>query len=680
MDFLGLVASSRSVGTTSPYPTITSLLVENFDLDKKALKIGENTYIDIRSRVKDFYNLPNDGTKLQHPADPDHADLDYARKIKVQMPSLYLIYIHFGMKLIYADFVHISNLEPGYPRIEYITNEHLECVANVLKKEPYASLQVNDSLKADRVDNMNSSPQSSNNEVNDSLKADHAVSSNNKGYDRKVGHNKQVLAADPNEQTVENESEEVKGYGGVNDDDVAVKGDVTAQNANDNAANNQDNEAGGGEMDAEQEEKDHEEVVLEDLAGERQDTTEVEEEEDHARVEKDEQMVMSEMAKNRHLKKELEIFVRGLDREAVKEDIRKVFGQVGDVVEVRLHKDCSMNKNKGFACVKFASKEQVARAIAVMNNPVLNGKQCCIGAREDNDTLFLGNICNTWTEEAIKKRLNEYGIQGVESLTLVPDTPNEGKNRGFAFLEFSCHGDVMIAFERLQEPDVVFGHPERTAKVAFAEPIKETDAEVMYKAKSVSIDGLPPYWDEDRVKDRFKAYGLLRVVLACDMSSVKRNGFGFLYFSTHEEALACIEAINNTELGDDAKLKEKVRVRLSNPLRKSKAVKGGMSGGFRIGHSGPGFNMPDRSYIRGESVPCRAGFHGGRDFNNHAPSCGGRYNSASNNDPSGAPPSDFRACETLVFRDRLPIVIQYISLLYQLVLHYLMPLTITSRW
>ena len=73
----------------------------------------------------------------------------------------------------------------------------------------------------------------------------------------------------------------------------------------------------------------------------------------------------------------------------------------------------------------------------------------------------------------------------------------------------------------------------------------------MLQAKLVFIDGLPPYWGEDRVKDRFKAYGLLGVVLACDMSSVKRNGFGFLYFSTHEEALACIEAINNTELGDD---------------------------------------------------------------------------------------------------------------------------------
>lgn len=37
----------------------------------------------------------------------------------------------------------------------------------------------------------------------------------------------------------------------------------------------------------------------------------------------------------------------------------------------------------------------------------------------------------------------------------------------------------MLAYKRLQKPDVIFGHPERTAKVAFAEPLREPDPEVM---------------------------------------------------------------------------------------------------------------------------------------------------------------------------------------------------------
>lgn len=79
----------------------------------------------------------------------------------------------------------------------------------------------------------------------------------------------------------------------------------------------------------------------------------------------------------------------------------------------------------------------------------------------------------------IRRRLKEYGVDGVENITLVEDTQNEGRSRGFAFVEFSCHEQAMNAYKRLQKPDVVFGHPEWTAKVAFAEPIREPDAEVM---------------------------------------------------------------------------------------------------------------------------------------------------------------------------------------------------------
>lgn len=71
------------------------------------------------------------------------------------------------------------------------------------------------------------------------------------------------------------------------------------------------------------------------------------------------------------------------------------------------------------------------------------------------------------------------------------------------------------------------------------------------QVKSVFVDGLPPHWDEDRVRDHFKGYGEIeRVVLARNMATAKRKDFGFVDFTTHEDAIACIEGVNNTELGD----------------------------------------------------------------------------------------------------------------------------------
>lgn len=109
----------------------------------------------------------------------------------------------------------------------------------------------------------------------------------------------------------------------------------------------------------------------------------------------------------------------------------------------------------------------------------------------------------------------------------------------------------MLAYKRLQKPDVIFGHLERTAKVAFAEPLREPDPEVMVHVKSVFVDGLPPQWNEDHVRDLFKGYGEIeRIMLARNMSTSKRKDFGFVDFTTHEAAIACIDDINSRELGD----------------------------------------------------------------------------------------------------------------------------------
>lgn len=76
-------------------------------------------------------------------------------------------------------------------------------------------------------------------------------------------------------------------------------------------------------------------------------------------------------AEERKRRKEFEIFLGGLDRDATEEEVKRFFQNVGEVVEVRMNKELPSNKNKGYAFVRFATKEQVARALAEMKNPVV---------------------------------------------------------------------------------------------------------------------------------------------------------------------------------------------------------------------------------------------------------------------------------------------------------------------
>ncbi|KAL4582691.1 hypothetical protein LXL04_007249 [Taraxacum kok-saghyz] len=209
-----------------------------------------------------------------------------------------------------------------------------------------------------------------------------------------------------------------------------------------------------------------------------------EQEQEHGELGLEEEQEECKVAiEERKRRKEFEIFVGGLDRDTTEEEVKRAFQYVGEVVNIRMHKELPTNKNKGYAFVRFANKDQVARALSEMKNPVIHGKRCGTAPSDDNDTLFLGNICNTWTKEAIQQKLKDYNIQGLENLTLVPNPHHPGTSRGFAFLEFSGHPDAMLAYKRLQKPDAVFGHPDRSVKVPFAEPLRDPDPQVLKEIK-----------------------------------------------------------------------------------------------------------------------------------------------------------------------------------------------------
>lgn len=88
-------------------------------------------------------------------------------------------------------------------------------------------------------------------------------------------------------------------------------------------------------------------------------TVDVEEEEHH------------DVLHERRKRKEFEIFVGSLDKGATEEDLKKVFGHVGEVTEIRIVKNPQTKKSKGFAFLRFATVEQAKRAVKELKNPMV---------------------------------------------------------------------------------------------------------------------------------------------------------------------------------------------------------------------------------------------------------------------------------------------------------------------
>ncbi|XP_034680983.1 nucleolin-like [Vitis riparia] len=338
-----------------------------------------------------------------------------------------------------------------------------------------------------------------------------------------------------------------------------------------------DDDLMGDMMEGEDEEE--EDMGEDDVGGEHEEMMDGYEDEHH------------DLVKERRKRKEFEVFVGGLDRDVTEGDLFHFFRQVGDITEVRLMKNALTQKNKGFAFIRFATVEQARRAVNELKHPVINGKQCGVAPSQDSDTLFVGNICKTWTKAAVKDKLAYYGVDKYEDLTLVEDTKNEGMNRGFAFLDFSSRADALEACKRLQKRDVVFG-TDRTARVAFADTFIEPDDEIMSQVRTIFLDGLPATWDEDRVRDYLKKFGRIeKIELARNMPAAKRTDFGFVTFDTHDSAVACVDSINNSELVDGERL-VKVRARLSRPRQRGKSAKHARGGYLVAQGSGRGFKAP----------------------------------------------------------------------------------------
>ncbi|KAL5982890.1 hypothetical protein ACLOJK_016969 [Asimina triloba] len=197
-------------------------------------------------------------------------------------------------------------------------------------------------------------------------------------------------------------------------------------------------------------------------------------------------------ASERRKQKEYEVFVGGLDRDAVEEDLEKVFKKYGEIVEVRLVRRPHSNQNKGFAFVRFLSVEQAKKAADVRFTTV-NGKRCEVTRNNDNETLHLRNICTTWTQDQLVEKLKVYELENLEEVHLIDDPNNKGRNRGYAFLGFSTHNDAVAACTKLQKRSVFFGTDVR-AEVAFAKSAVEPDEDFMAQFTVSFIIVLPLSW------------------------------------------------------------------------------------------------------------------------------------------------------------------------------------------
>ncbi|KAK0582381.1 hypothetical protein LWI29_024953 [Acer saccharum] len=236
-----------------------------------------------------------------------------------------------------------------------------------------------------------------------------------------------------------------------------------------------------------------------------------------------------------------EVFIGGLPKDAVEEDLRDLCELLGEVFEVRLMKDKDSGESKGFAFVAFRSKELAQKAIEELHSKEFKGKTLRCSLSETKNRLFIGNIPKIWTEDEFRRTIETVG-PGVENIELIKDPQNPSRNRGFAFVLY--YNNACADYSRHKMTSANFKLDGNTPTVTWADPKSTPDhSAASAQVKALYVKNIPENTSTEQLKELFQRHGEVTKVVMPPGKSGKRD-FGFIHYAERSSAL---KAVKDTE-------------------------------------------------------------------------------------------------------------------------------------
>lgn len=237
-----------------------------------------------------------------------------------------------------------------------------------------------------------------------------------------------------------------------------------------------------------------------------------------------------------------EVFCGKIPKDIFEDELIPLFEDCGHIWDLRLMMDPMTGLNRGFCFTTFTDRAGASAAVKQLDNhEIRKGKHLKCNISVANLRLFVGNIPKSKTRDEIVEEFEKYtdGLTDVIIYSSPDDTKK--KNRGFAFLEYDTHKNASLAKRKLSTGRIkVWGCD---IIVDWADPIEEPDEDTMQKVKVLYVRNLKADITEEQLKEKFEEYGKVERVK-------KIKDYGFVHFEERDHAVAAMDALNNTAMGD----------------------------------------------------------------------------------------------------------------------------------
>ncbi|NWV79349.1 PABP4 protein, partial [Dasyornis broadbenti] len=280
------------------------------------------------------------------------------------------------------------------------------------------------------------------------------------------------------------------------------------------------------------------------------------------------------------------VFIKNLDKSIDNKALYDTFSAFGNILSCKVV--CDENGSKGYAFVHFETQDAADRAIEKMNGMLLNDRKVFVGrfkSRKEREAelgakakeftnVYIKNFGDDMDDERLKELFGKYG----KTLSVKVMTDPTGKSKGFGFVSFEKHEEANKAVEEMNGKDV-------NGKMLFvgrAQKKAERQAELKrrfeqlkqerlsrYQGVNLYIKNLDDTIDDEKLRKEFSPFGSITSAKVM-LEDGRSKGFGFVCFSSPEEATKAVTEMNGRIVGSKplyvalAQRKEERKAHLTN--------------------------------------------------------------------------------------------------------------------
>jgi len=254
------------------------------------------------------------------------------------------------------------------------------------------------------------------------------------------------------------------------------------------------------------------------------------------------------------------IFIKNLDTTITHKELYDTFSAFGNILSCKVQMD-DKGVSKGFGFVHFEGQESAESAIKQVNGMLVGQKEVYVAKFLPKKERLLQKG-NSWSNVYVKdldpsvseeQLVQLFGAHGKTTSVAIMRNP-DGSSKGFGFVCYEKHDDAARAVEALH------GSTYTTKKIWCGPAQKKSEREQELKSKfrvlkleqmtkysgiNLYIKNLEDEVNEERLKKEFSAFGNIKSARIMLDEKNNSKGFGFVCYTTPDEAQRAITDMNS---------------------------------------------------------------------------------------------------------------------------------------